>query len=62
MGLIAYRRILPSPTFAQGINGVATPGTEASVMGAYLPTAKYVSESKFRSRGCRGAKGHGSGR
>ena len=61
MGMIAYRQILPSPTFTQGINSVATPGMEASVMGDYLPSSTYVSKAQFESLACGRATTRGWG-
>jgi hypothetical protein len=52
MGMIAYRQLLPDPAFGHGINGVALPGTEAAVLGEYMPTGEYVSEDEFESLAC----------
>lgn len=52
MGFIGYRQILPDPTFQGGIGNVTTPGTAASVLGDYMPTAEYVSKAYFESLGC----------
>ena len=52
MGMIAYRQLLPDPAFSHGINGVALPGTEAAVLGDYMPTGEYVSKKEFESLAC----------
>ena len=52
MGFLAYRQILSSPDYGQALENVAEPGTEAQVMGEYMPTSKYVSTRQFRKRGC----------
>lgn len=52
MGFLAYRQILASPDYEQAMENVTEPGTEAEVMGAYMPTSKYVSKKQFRKWGC----------
>jgi hypothetical protein len=52
MGLIAYRQLLPDPGFEHGLNSVELPGTEAAVLGEYMPTGEYVSKEEFESLAC----------
>ncbi len=61
MGMIAYRQLLPDPAFSHGINGVALPGTEAAVLGDYMPTGEYVSKKEFESLACGRATTRGWG-
>ncbi len=61
MGMIAYRQILPSPSFTQGINSVTSPGTEGALMGDYLPASEYVSKDQFESLACGRATSRGWG-
>jgi hypothetical protein len=51
-GLIAYRQILPASGFAGSIANVTGPGQEASTLGSYLPTSRYMSRAEFQSLGC----------
>jgi hypothetical protein len=61
MGMIAYRQLLPDPGFSHGINGVTLPGTEAEVLGDYMPTGEYVSKDGFESLACGRATTRGWG-
>ena len=47
------RFMAPSPTFTHAPVNVTTPGTEAQVMGPYLPRSKYWSKAEFEKRGCK---------
>jgi hypothetical protein len=47
------RFMAPSPTFQHAPVNVKTPGTEAQVMGPYLPKSRYWSKAEFEKRGCR---------
>ncbi|MGK2938920.1 MAG: hypothetical protein ACSLFR_14115 [Solirubrobacteraceae bacterium] len=51
-GLVLLRQILADPGYAEAVANVQVPGTEASVMGDYLPTSTYTSHSSFEQRGC----------
>jgi hypothetical protein len=54
-GLLAMRNMLPDPSFTHAPANVTVPGTEAQVMGDYLPTGTYTSKTAFERRrlGCR---------
>lgn len=47
------RFMAPSPSFKQAPVNVKTPGTEAQVMGPYMPKSKYWSKAEFEKLGCR---------
>ena len=49
------RNQLSSPTFAQSIQHVITPGSEQEVMGAYYPHGTYMTKQEFEARKCRSA-------
>ena len=51
-GMVIMRNMLPTPDFDEAIQNVAEPGTEASVMGPYLPTGTYTDVAGFEARGC----------
>jgi uncharacterized protein YmfQ (DUF2313 family) len=51
-GLLIMRDMLPAASFAQAIQNVQRPGTEAQVMGDYYPRTSYTSKSAFEARGC----------
>jgi hypothetical protein len=51
-GLLVIRNILAAPSFAQAIQRVTVPGTEARVMGPYFPTGGYTTTRAFEARGC----------
>jgi hypothetical protein len=51
-GSLLMRHLLPSPTFTQSFKHVVTPGTEARVLGPYLPRGTYTSRQQFETRGC----------
>jgi hypothetical protein len=55
LDLLVMRNQLSSPTFAQSIADVTTPGTEEQVMGAYYPHGTYMTKREFEGRTCRGA-------
>ncbi|MEH6578966.1 MAG: hypothetical protein V7731_18035 [Amphritea sp.] len=42
----------PEADFAQSSSNVIKPGTEAEVMGPYLPVTKYMSVAEFETLGC----------
>lgn len=46
------RQQLPSPTFAEAIENVRTPGTEQDVTGDYYPRGSYTNAETFERRGC----------
>ncbi len=49
-----YMRFMaPSPSFAQAPQRMTAPGTEAAVMGPYLPRSQYTTTAAFEKRGCR---------
>lgn len=53
-GLLVLRNMLPDPSFTQAPANVTVPGTEAQVMGDYLPSGTYTSRAEFERRGrCR---------
>jgi hypothetical protein len=43
---------LPSPNFAEAAQNVLEAGTEAEVMGDFLPVGEYMSVAEFEARGC----------
>jgi hypothetical protein len=45
--------MLPDPNFAQSIQK-ATAGTEAQTLGAYFPSAAYMTAADFEKQGCPG--------
>lgn len=49
-GLLVLRNMLPDPSFTQAPANVTVPGTEAQVMGDYLPTGTYTSRAAFERR------------
>lgn len=51
-GALLLRHLLPSPTFTQAFRNILTPGTEAQVLGPYLPNGTYMSRQQFEIRGC----------
>ena len=51
-GLLIMRNMLASPGFARAIQRVSEAGTEAEVMGDYLPRTKYTTRQGFESQGC----------
>lgn len=51
-GNLLLRHLLPSPTFAPAFRNILTPGTEAQVLGPYLPKGTYMSRQQFETRGC----------
>jgi hypothetical protein len=51
-GLLIMRNMLASPSFAQAIQRVQRPGTEAAVMGRYFPRSEYTTPAEFEARGC----------
>ncbi|UUY05941.1 hypothetical protein LRS13_10610 [Svornostia abyssi] len=46
-GVLALRNQDPAPDFRHAIQHVSGPGAEASVMGEYLPTQRYLSREQF---------------
>ncbi|MBS1676341.1 MAG: hypothetical protein JST08_03045 [Actinobacteria bacterium] len=51
LDLLIMRNQLSSPTFAQSIERITTPGTEQEVMGAYYPTTTYETTQEFEAKG-----------
>lgn len=51
-GFLVFRHLLPLPTFGHAFQKVVTPGTEAQVLGPYLPKGTYMSREQFETRGC----------
>jgi hypothetical protein len=51
-GLLLLRNQLADPSFAPGIANVTVPGTEARVVGDYLPSGEYESRAQFEASGC----------
>lgn len=51
-GSLLMRHLLPSPSFPQTFRNVVTPGTEARVLGPYLPAGSYMSREQFEAKGC----------
>jgi hypothetical protein len=51
-GLLIMRNMLVSPDFAEAIQRVERPATEAEVMGPYFPRAGYTTAEQFAARGC----------
>lgn len=51
-GSLLLRHLLPLPTFTQTFRNILTPGTEAHVLGPYMPNGTYVSRQQFETRGC----------
>ncbi len=55
-GTLILRHMLPAATFTNTWARVAEPGTEAAVLGPYLPHGEYRSQSEFEQRGCPATK------
>lgn len=53
VGTLYMRFMAADPSFAQAPQRVTKPGTEAAVMGPYLPRSQYTSKAAFEKRGCR---------
>jgi hypothetical protein len=51
-GLLLLRNQLADLSFAPGIANVTVPGTEARVVGDYLPSGEYESRAQFEASGC----------
>ena len=51
-GMLILRNQVPDPSFAPTIANVTRPGTEADVMGEYLPSGEYRSRAQFEASGC----------
>lgn len=52
-GLLILRNLLASPSFADAIQNVGTPGRERQVMGPYYPAGRYfASPAAFETLGC----------
>lgn len=51
-GSLLLRHLLPSPTFTATFRNILAPGTEAEVLGSYLPKGTYMSRPQFEKRGC----------
>lgn len=51
-GVAIMRNQLPDPDFEQAIHNVTEPGSEAQVLGQYMPRGSYTSTDEFASRGC----------
>jgi hypothetical protein len=51
-GLLILRNQHPDPSFTQSIESIQTPGSEARVMGDYLPSGEYRSRAQFEAEGC----------
>lgn len=51
-GTLYMRFMVANPSFAQAPQKVTRPGTEAAVMGPYLPRSQYTSRAAFERRGC----------
>ena len=57
-GVLIYRHMLPSPSFAQAIQRVPEQGRERQVMGPYFPVSRYYADrSAFERLGCRQLRG-----
>lgn len=52
VGTLYMRFMAPDPSFKHAPVNVTVPGTEAQVMGPYLPTSAYTSKADFEARGC----------
>lgn len=50
--LLLIRNMLPSAGFHHAVQDTKVPGDERSVMGPYLPHARYMSKKAFERRGC----------
>ena len=46
-GVLMIRNVFSSPSFTHAIQNVDMPGTEARVMGRYMPTGSYESPAQF---------------
>ncbi len=58
-GLVIYRNMVPSPSFAQAVQSVSESSSPAAVMGPYFPDTVYCSTSTFEAGGwkaCAAAK------
>ena len=51
-GTLILRDMLPSASFAAGIQDVSQPGQESRVMGSYLPVGQYTTKAAFQALGC----------
>ncbi len=51
-GLLIIRNMLPAGSFANAIQRVEKPGTEAQVMRDYFPSSAYATSQGFEARGC----------
>lgn len=50
-GMLMLRIMANDPAWAQSPNKVVKPGTEASVMGPYLPQGEYTDKATFEAKG-----------
>lgn len=53
-GQLLLRNLLADPDFAHAVQKVETPGTEAAVMGEYLPGIEYHDRAGVEALGCAG--------
>jgi hypothetical protein len=54
---LMIREQLDSPAYSQGIDKIATPGTERAVMGAHYPVSTYMTKGQFEKRSCSKSNG-----
>lgn len=52
VGVVYMRFMAANPAWDRAPQQVATPNTEASVMGEYFPQSEYMSQAEFEARGC----------
>ena len=52
-GMLMVRFIYNDPEWKQSLEKVTIPGTEAKVMGEYLPRGEYTTKAAFEAKGPR---------